>query len=130
MSCSLPSRLARRVSALPLVLALAACVPSVAQQPVTPAVLTNPIPANYAGLDGVMGRDAAALERAFGRPDLDVREGSARKLQFSSGLCVLDAYLYPPGGRGEPVVTYVDARRPDGSDFDRASCVAALNQAR
>ena len=124
------SRLMRRLSALPMVLALAACVPSAAQQPVTPAVLTNPIPANYVGLDGVMGRDAAALERAFGRPDLDVREGNARKLQFSSGLCVLDAYLYPPGGRGEPVVAYVDARRPDGSDFDRASCVAALDRAR
>jgi hypothetical protein len=42
-------------------------------------------------------------------------------------VCVLDAYLYPPAsGRGEAIVTYIDARRPDGTDFDRASCLAAL----
>ncbi|QPQ54868.1 hypothetical protein IC614_11195 [Allosphingosinicella flava] len=109
-----------------------ACVPSVAEQAPAPAapVVAAPIPANYGGLGTVIGRTAETLERAFGRPDLDVREGNARKLQFSSSLCVLDTYLYPPGGRGEPVVTHVDARRPDGSDFDRASCVAALGQAR
>ena len=120
---------ARRFAGLPLPLALAACVPSVAEQP-APAVTSNPIPADYGGLDGVIGRDASALERAWGRPDLDVREGTARKLQFSSNLCVLDAYLYPRGGKGEAVVTHIDARRPDGSDFDRASCVAALGTAR
>ena len=43
---------------------------------------------------------------------------------------MLDAYLYPARGGGEPIVTYVDARLPDGRDFDRASCVAALTKAR
>jgi hypothetical protein len=66
------------------------------------------------------------LEGQFGRPDLDIQEGDARKLQFASSICVLDAYLYPPTRGGEPVVTHVDARLPDGRDVDRASCVAAL----
>lgn len=73
----------------------------------------------------MVGADAAGLAKLFGQPDADVREGSARKLQYSSGICVLDAYLYPKDG-GEPKVTYVDAREPDGSAIDRASCVAAL----
>ena len=63
----------------------------------------------------------------FGEPDADVREGTVRKLQFQSGICVLDAYLYPSGS-GEPKVTYLDAREPDGSTIDRASCVAALTR--
>ena len=74
-----------------------------------------------------MGRDAGALEAQFGRPGLDVREGSARKLQFANQTCVLDAYLYPPRQGAEPVVTHVDARLPDGRDTDRAGCVASLS---
>ncbi|MDP8914761.1 MAG: hypothetical protein M3N39_14465 [Pseudomonadota bacterium] len=79
-----------------------------------------------AGLQAVMGRTAAMLAAQFGRADLDVREGSARKLQFVGPACVLDTYLYPPAGGGEPIVTHVDARLPDGRDMDRASCIAAL----
>jgi hypothetical protein len=66
----------------------------------------------------------------FGKADLDVREGAARKLQFASPACVLDTYLYPPAAGGEPIVTHIDARLPDGRDFDRASCVAALQAQR
>jgi hypothetical protein len=80
------------------------------------------------GLEGVMGANARALIAEFGAADLDVREGSARKLQFLGPVCVLDAYLYPPRAGAEPVVTHIDARLPDGRDFDRASCVAALNR--
>jgi hypothetical protein len=43
-------------------------------------------------------------------------------------VCVLDAYLYPPAAGKEPVVTWIDARRPTGEDFDRASCIAALTR--
>jgi hypothetical protein len=87
-----------------------------------------PPPASYstAGLENVMGSTARALVAQFGRPDLELREGNARKLQFLSPVCVLDAYLYPPRGGGEPVVTHVDARLPDGREMDRSSCVAAL----
>ena len=68
------------------------------------------------------------LAAQFGKADLDVREGSARKLQFVGPACVLDTYLYPPAVGGEPIVTHVDARLPDGRDMDRASCVAALSR--
>ena len=91
--------------------------------PVQPPV-TRPYPT--LGLETVIGRTAALLESQFGRPDLDIREGSARKLQFSGPACVLDAYLYPSKAGGEPIVTHVDARLPDGNDLDRASCVAAM----
>jgi hypothetical protein len=80
------------------------------------------------GLEAVLGRTARALETLFGRPGLDVREGNARKLQFAGPACVLDAYLYPPKGGGEPIVTHLDARLPDGRDLDRASCVASLTR--
>lgn len=77
--------------------------------------------------DALVGRSAQALLSLFGQPSLDVREGGARKLQFLNNSCVLDAYLYPRG-RGEAVVTHVDARLPDGRDADRAACVASLQQ--
>ena len=72
-----------------------------------------------------MGQDQPSLIRLFGQPDAEVREGPARKLQFGSGICVLDAYLYPKGSE-PPRVTWLDARQRDGSPIDRASCVAAL----
>ena len=86
-----------------------------------------PLPFTSAGLERVIGQDAAALTRLFGAPNADVREGNARKLQFQSRICVLDTYLYPKGS-SEPRVTYVDARQPDGRAIDRASCVAALTR--
>lgn len=97
-----------------------------------PATLSaQPLPRPMPGaLDHVMGLNAAGLTRLFGQPDADVREGSARRLQFESGVCVLDAYLYPPKNGGEQAVTYLDARQPDGSPIDRASCVAALSRRR
>jgi hypothetical protein len=114
--------------ATPLLLVLAGCAASQARQapevrlPATaPPVRFNPV-----GLESVVGRTARFLEGEFGRPSLDIREGPARKLQYSGAACVLDLYLYPPKGGGEAIVTWVDARRLDGADFDRASCVAAL----
>jgi hypothetical protein len=114
----------RRGLSLVLLATMAGCV-----APTKPAAPPPPPPPptySVLGLESVIGRTAQALETQFGRPDLDVREGDARKLQFSSTICVLDAYLYPPGRGGDAVVTHVDARLPDGRDFDRASCVAAL----
>lgn len=85
------------------------------------------VPYSSTGLERVIGQDSAALVKLFGKPDADVQEGTARKLQFQSRICVLDAYLYPRGNE-EPRVTYIDAREPDGSSIDRASCVAALTR--
>jgi hypothetical protein len=84
-----------------------------------------PIPTGTLGLEGVIGQNARGLVARLGTPVADLTEGNARKLQFASGTCVLDAYLYPKGN-AEPVVTYLDARQGDGSPVDRASCVSAL----
>jgi len=137
---------ARHLLALPALLALAACggstdavrplpapPPPKSIRPASPAVIQTQRPKAHLqvlpGLEGVIGADADALTRQFGQPRLDVREGDARKLQWSGVPCVLDAYLYPPDGGGRPSATYVDARRGDGRDVDRAACVAALRQA-
>ena len=97
-----------------------------------PAVRAAPVPIPSAplprvGLERVLGQSERGLVALFGKPDAEVTEGTARKLQFASGICVLDAYLYPKGS-GAPVVTYVDARQTNGSPIDRASCVAALTR--
>lgn len=97
-------------------------VPVPSQRP-TP---TAPMPSNLAALHGAT---APRLIAQFGKPQLDMSEGTARKLQFAGPICVLDTYLYPQG-RGEAVVTHVDARQRDGRPIDEASCVAALSGAR
>ena len=107
-------------------LALAACATDGTAPRTRIAAPYVPIPtAAAAGLDRVIGQPAGALIGLFGQPAADIREGSARKLQFGNATCVLDAYLYPKDS-GEPRVTYVDARQTDGSPIDRASCVGAL----
>jgi hypothetical protein len=117
---------------LPLA-ALAACVPTDRPRPAPVRieqrpVVSTPLHAPPTGLESVMGRSAGALTALFGAPGLDVREGPARKLQFLGPACVLDAYLYAPRRGGEPVVTHVDTRLPDGRDTDRAGCVEALSR--
>jgi hypothetical protein len=108
------------ITAFGLLTGACAAVPEAAPvQTVTPPVIST------SGLERVLGHNAGTLVALFGQPDLDVREDQARKLQFAGPICVLDAYLYPKAGR-EPLVTYVDARQPDGRDIDRASCVSAL----
>ncbi len=116
--------------ALPLfpLIVLAGCtVPQTAAPVRTGGMAPVPVPYTSVGLERVIGQDAAGLTKLFGAPDADVREGTARKLQFQGSFCVLDAYLYPKDG-AEPRVTYLDAREPDGSSIDRASCVAALTR--
>lgn len=101
---------------------------------IPPPGRAGPVPVpqpGMAALTSVMGASANALTAQFGRPLLDVTEGSARKLQFGNGTCVLDAYLYPPkSGRGDPVVTFAETRQRDGSPIDQASCAAAIRASR
>jgi hypothetical protein len=122
----------RGMTAIAAAAALGACTPRVAQEAPPVRVTRAPLPPTraVAGLEAVIGRTAPALTARFGAPALDIREGTARKLQFESAACVLDTYLYPPAAGGEPIVTHIDARLPDGRDMDRASCVAALSAAR
>ncbi len=80
---------------------------------------------NPAGLERVLGADAAGLINQFGEPRLDVVEPYGRKLQFAGDPCVLDAYLYPDKN-GDGRVTHIDARNRDGAAVDRAACAQAL----
>ncbi|MGQ0560058.1 MAG: hypothetical protein ACT4OE_10850 [Sphingosinicella sp.] len=114
-----------RIGALLAVALLAGCAsrPAPAPQPAPPPA-ARPVPVTPGVLTGLA---AAALTARFGRPDLEIREGRARKLQFANAAGVLDVYLYPPQSGREPAVTHVDARRPDGRDMDVADCVAALS---
>lgn len=96
-------------------------------RPPAPIPVPQSVPAGPPIASGaVLGQTASRLIARFGSPEIDLREGSARKLQFQAPGCVLDAYLYPPRERAEPVVRHVDARRRDGSPIDEASCVAIL----
>jgi hypothetical protein len=113
-----------RISILLSAMLLSACATTPPPKP--RAVPTVSVPMRPTGLERVLGQDARALSGLFGTPDQDVREEGARRLQFAGPFCILDAYLYPPRTGAEPVVTYIDARQPDGKDIDRASCVAAL----
>ncbi|KKC25524.1 hypothetical protein [Sphingomonas sp. SRS2] len=112
-----------RIAAFAPIALLAACGP--AQNTRISHIPPPPVRVE-AGLDRVLGKDLRALISLFGTPNQDIREEPARKLQYASGVCVLDAYLYPPGPGREPLVTHVDARLPSGEDIDRASCIAAL----
>jgi hypothetical protein len=121
----------KRDGTVAAMLLLSACASTTTEAPTVvpaPRVAQRPAPYTSAGLESVLGRTARTLETLLGKPGLDVREGKARKLQFAGPACVLDAYLYPPAAGGEPIVTHVDARLPDGRDLDRASCVAALTR--
>jgi hypothetical protein len=118
-----------RSAVLVPMLLLAACAEPAAPPPRTTTLPPRPVSPpveNRPGLANVLGQTAGMLQAQFGRADLDIVEGYARKLQFANATCVLDAYLYPPARGGEPVVTHVDTRLPDGRDYDATSCVAAL----
>jgi hypothetical protein len=71
------------------------------------------------------GMTTGDLTTHFGRPALQVQEGTSLKLQFRGSYCVLDAYLYP-GQNGVLVVTHVDTRLTSGADIDQATCISAL----
>ncbi len=121
-----------RVSiAAALLVLLAGCGGATAPRPVVRAApLPVPQP-GMAALTTVMGQSANALIAQFGPPQLDVSEGSARKLQFGGPICVLDAYLYPPkSGRGDATVTFAETRQRDGKPIDQSSCAAALRASR
>ena len=104
-------------------LLLISCAPSIIPTTATPAAAPRPM--SIAGLGTVLGQNAGTLATQFGTPVLDVREGSARKLQYSGAACVLDAYLYPTGNAPHRV-TYVDTRTRALGGIDQALCVRSL----
>ncbi len=106
------------------VLSLLAGCTSASVRPGGPAP-DRPLPASPTQL---IGTNATGLTRLFGNPRLDIRDPTARKLQFANGRCVLDAYLYPPAAGREPLVTYVEARNPQGAAIDAAACARTLTR--
>ena len=105
------------------VLFLAGC----ATRPEQPAPAPQPVHAAPAQREAtrLTGMTTRELTGHFGRPALQVQEGTSLKLQFRGRYCVLDAYLYP-GQNGALVVTHVDTRLPSGGDMDQAACIFAL----
>ena len=107
--------------------------PRVTRRPTAPVATPTPPPfrpptvERIPGVEGLINQGAAGLIAQFGAPRLDVHEGDMRKLQFSGPACVLDVFLYPLRQGGEPVATYVEARRAsDGQDVDKPACVQSL----
>lgn len=77
----------------------------------------------------IIGASARDLVAQFGQPRLDIRDPTAHKLQFGNGQCVMDAYLYPPRERREPVVTYAEARQTaTGTAMPWQECARALKR--
>jgi hypothetical protein len=111
----------RRFLALSVVLFAAACAPR--PQVVSVPVVTPPPP--QVRQSSLYGLTAQELVGHFGKPALQVREGSSVKFQFRVPRCVLDAYLYPARD-GQLRVTYIDTRGPSGADMDQAACILAL----
>lgn len=110
----------RLIATVSLSLLLAAC--ATAPRPGQP-VETPPPSAHTRG--EIIGLTASDLVSRFGTPALQIREGESVKLQFRSGLCVLDAYLYQTGNAPHRV-TYVDARTRALADMDQAVCIGSL----
>ena len=116
------------IAPLALLLILPACVSApvsrtpIAASPVRTAAVYGRAP------EGLAGADARRLVAMFGQPRMDVRESTVRKLQFANGRCVLDAYLYAPGRKKEPVVAHVDTRLASGADVDQAACILSLRE--
>ncbi len=100
-------------------LLLSACV-GASDQPA--ALPPPPMAATYGKPQPLIGYDARRLVAQFGEPRLDIRDRTVRKLQFVTGGCVLDTYLYATTRGREPTVTHIDTRLPDGRDADPASC--------
>lgn len=112
----------RRSILVSLMLFTAACAPRPQVAAPTPTPAPQQPPVRQSTLYGLNAQD---LVGHFGKPALQIREGTSVKLQFRDSRCVLDAYLYPARD-GELRVTYVDTRAASGSDMDQAACILAL----
>jgi len=103
-------------------LVLAGCASKPQPTPAPQPVQAVPVQRQITQLTGMTTRD---LTGHFGRPALQVQEGTSLKLQFRGTYCVLDAYLYP-GQNGVLRVTHVDTRNPSGAHVDQGTCISAL----
>lgn len=93
--------------------------------PPTAAPIAAPRPTQT---NSLIGRPANSALSLFGKPRLDVAEGTGRKLQFGGSACILDVYYYAPRQGADALATHVDARTPDGRDANVPSCIEALRR--
>lgn len=115
----------RRVLVLLATLSLAACATQTTPVQTQQEQAPPPAPENTRG--HLIGLTAEELVQRFGTPALQIREGNSWKLQFRSGLCVLDAYLYPNGSSQTPYrVTYVEARTPSLGAIGQTECISSF----
>ncbi len=112
-----------------LALLLGGCVGNAIPRATPPKAAAGPITApRPTQNNSLIGRPANAALGLFGKPRLDVAEGTARKLQFSGTACILDIYYYAPRQGADALATHVDARTPDGRDANVPSCIEALRR--
>ncbi len=111
----------RRLAFFALLL-LSACGSNPKPVPVIPVA---PEPRERGAL---IGMSASELVARLGTPRLQIREGNSTKLQFEAQACLLDLYLYPPGGAGLARATHIDARDRDGRSTDQAGCLAMIER--
>lgn len=122
----------RRLAAIAgLALTLGACagpaIPRATPPRATPppAAITPPRPTQN---NSLIGQNANAALGLFGKPRLDIAEGTGRKLQFAGVACILDIYYYAPKAGADALATHVDARTPDGRDVNVPGCIEALRR--
>ncbi|WP_447765582.1 hypothetical protein [Sphingopyxis panaciterrae] len=113
-----------------LALPLGACAGPAIPRPATMPEVVAPPPTAVKPVQNntLIGSSADAIGRMFGKPRLDVTEGTGRKLQFAGSNCILDIYFYPPRAGAAPVATHVDARTPDGRNAEVNSCAQAFRR--
>jgi hypothetical protein len=109
-----------------LLLAACARVPTETATPAPPAA--PPVPQQPRESGVLIGLTGPELAARFGRPILQIKEGNSFKLQFRSGQCVLDAFLYPSTG-GQYRVTHVETRTLAGVDTNQGPCISTLQRA-
>lgn len=127
----------RIVASLALAAMLGACVPSPSYVRSAPAPaaaarasVAPPLQTVSRDATGIIGERAGSLTRRFGQARIDLAEGDARKLQFASGRCVLDIYLYPIEAGSQPVATHIETRlREGGAPTDAAGCIEDVERA-
>ena len=75
--------------------------------------------------DELIGQSPKRLRELLGSPTLLRQDHGAQMWQYAGRSCVLLAYLYP-NAKGEPQVSYVDARSKSAGAVPVADCLAQL----
>jgi hypothetical protein len=105
---------------------VAACAPRPAATPAAQPAAPAPAAPGQGDHRSINGMTAGEVIQLFGKPRLQIVEGTGTKLQFAGPNCVLDIYIYPSGNAATPRVTHIDARNLQGGEISAQSCVASV----